>query len=247
MTPALEACTDPNRISSRLGEEPVRDVSVVAVSGGWPRDLERLAASLTRECRKTDHELVVVANASSEVAEAAAELGARGLSFTQRVGWAAAANAGIGQSLGRTVVLALTCVEATGDFLQPLGHALEDPAVGLAGPWGLTTQDLRTFEEQTTGAAHAMQGYCMAFRRADLAAVGLLDPAYKFYRNADIDWSLHWLDRGFGIRALYVPLRRHAHREWEELDPAQREKKSRDNFARLLRRWRERTDLLESD
>jgi GT2 family glycosyltransferase len=245
MAPALEACTDPNRIPSRLDEAPACDVSVVVATGGWPEDLERLAASLARECGGTDHELVVVANASPEVAEAADRLGARGVQFTQRVGWAAAANAGISQSLGRTVVLALTCVEAAGDFLQPLGAALADPAVGLAGPWGLTTRDLRTFEEQTTGAVHAMQGYCMAFRRADLRTVGLLDPAYKFYRNADIDWSLRWLDRGFGVRALGVPLRRHAHREWEELDPAQREKKSRDNFARLLRRWRDRTDLVE--
>lgn len=246
MDQGLQTCTDPNLVPSRLDEEPFHDFSVVVVSGGWPQDLERLAASLARECAGSDHELVVVANAAPDLAEAASRTGARGLRFTQRVGWSAAANAGIAQSLGRTVVLALTSVEATGDFLQPLAGALADPGLGLAGPWGLTTGDLRTFEEETAGPVHAMQGYCMAFRRADLATVGLLDPAYKFYRNADIDWSLHWLDHGFGIRALGLPLRRHAHREWEELDPAQREKKSRDNFARLLRRWRDRTDLLES-
>src|SRR5205823_2501462 len=198
---------------SRLDEEPAHDFSVVVVSGGWPEDLERLAASLARGCAGQDYELVVVANAAPALAEAAAHLAAegavpvRGLRFTQHVGYAAS-------------------------------------AVGVAGPWGLTTRDLRTFEEQTSGPVHAMQGYCMAFRRADLARVGLLDPGYKFYRNADIDWSLRWLDHGFEIRALDLPLLRHVHREWEELEPAQREKKSRDNFARLLRRWRDRTDLV---
>ncbi|HEY8201737.1 MAG TPA: glycosyltransferase, partial [Actinomycetota bacterium] len=188
----LTACTDPNRVPSRLDEETVHDFSVVVSSGGWPDDLERLAASLARGCGGQDYELVVVANAAPALAETAARLAAegawpvRGLRFTQRVGYAAAANAGIGQTLGRTVVLALTSVEATGDFLEPLAGELAAPAVGVAGPWGLTTRDLRTFEEQTSGKVHAMQGYCMAFRRADLATVGLLDPAYKFYRNADI-------------------------------------------------------------
>ena len=246
----LTACTDPNLVPSRLDEEPAHDFSVVVVSGGWPEDLERLAASLARGCAGQDYELVVVANAAPALAEAAAHLAAegavpvRGLRFTQHVGYAAAANAGIAQALGRTVVLALTSVEATGDFLEPLAGELAASAVGVAGPWGLTTRDLRTFEEQTSGPVHAMQGYCMAFRRADLARVGLLDPGYKFYRNADIDWSLRWLDHGFEIRALDLPLLRHVHREWEELEPAQREKKSRDNFARLLRRWRDRTDLV---
>jgi len=39
-------------------------------------------------------------------------------------------------------------------------------------------------------------------------------------------------------------LERHAHREWEALGDHERERKSRDNFARVLRSWRDRTDLL---
>jgi GT2 family glycosyltransferase len=246
--PALEPFADPHRVPSRLGEPPSRAFSVVVVSAGWPADLERLAASLARYCDGTDYELVVVANASPALAAAAqalAEGGApvRGLAFTQHVGWAAAANAGITQSAGRIVVLALTSVEASGDFLTPLAGALADEAVGLAGPWGLRTADLRTFEECTAGTAHAVQGYCMAFRRADVGRVGLIDPGYKFYRNADIDWSFQWLDHGFSLRTLNLSLWRHEHREWEELEAAQRERKSRDNFARFLRRWRDRQDL----
>jgi GT2 family glycosyltransferase len=243
------AASDPNLVPPRLAEEPERAFSVVVVSAGWPEDLERLAASLDRDCAATDHELVVVANHAPALAATADRLAAegapvRGVHFMQHVGFSAAANAGVGQSLGSTVVLALTSVEATGDFLTPLAEALADPAVGLAGPWGLTTTDLRTFEEATEGPVQAMQAYCMAFRRSDAVTVGLFDTGFKFYRNADIDWSLRWLDNGFTIRALDLPLRRHAHREWEDLDEAQREKKSRDNFARLLRHWHDRSDLV---
>jgi GT2 family glycosyltransferase len=247
--PALSPFADPNLVPSRLEEEPTRAFSIVVVSAGWPEDLDRLVASLARHCSDIDHELVVVSNAApalAATAEGLAEAGAplRGLNFTQRVGYAAAANAGITQSAGRTVLLGLTSIEANGDFLSPLARSLDDPAVGLAGPWGLRTTDLRSFEECTEGEAHAIQGYCMGFRRSALGAVGLLDTGYKFYRNADIDWSFQWLDHGFTVRTLNLPLWRHAHREWEDLEASQREKKSRDNFARFLRRWRDRQDLV---
>jgi hypothetical protein len=44
--------------------------------------------------------------------------------------------------------------------------------------------------------------------------------------------------------AAPLPLQRHAHREWEALGDHERERKSRDNFARVLRSRRDRTDLL---
>ena len=246
--PPLDPFADPHRVPSRLGEPDSRPFSVVVVSAGWPADLERLAASLGRHCGGTGYELVVVSNASpalAAAAEALADAGApvRGLAFTQHVGYAAAANAGIAQSVGRIVVLALTSIEAAGDFLTPLADALADEAVGLAGPWGLRTADLRSFEECRAGAAHAVQGYCMAFRRADVQRVGPIEPGFRYYRNADIDWSFQWRDHGFSLRTLDLPVWRHEHREWEELEAAQRDKRSRDNFARFLRRWRDRQDL----
>ncbi|MGH2688453.1 MAG: glycosyltransferase family 2 protein [Actinomycetota bacterium] len=249
--PALEPFADPHRVPSLLAEPASRAFSVVVVSAGWPADLERLAASLGRHCAGADYELVVVSIASPDLAAAAEALAAaggpvRGLAFTQRVGWAAAANAGITQSAGTIVVLGLTSIEASGDFLTPLAGALADEAVGLVGPWGLRTADLRSFEECTEGPAHAVQWYCMAFRRADVARVGLIDPGYKFYRNADIDWSFQWLDHGFSLRTLNLSLWRHEHREWDELEASQRDRKSRDNFSRFLRRWRDRKDLAET-
>jgi GT2 family glycosyltransferase len=246
--PALEPFADPHRVPSRLAEPASRTFSIVVVSAGWPEDLERLAASLGRHCAGADYELVVVSNASPRLAAAAdalAEAGApvRGIAFTQRVGWAAAANAGITQSAGRVVVLGLTSIEPSGDFLTPLAGALDDEAVGLVGPWGLRTGDLRSFEECATGPVDAVQAYCMAFRRDDVAGVGLIDTGNRFYRNVDIDWSFQWRDQGFGLRTVDVPLWRHQHREWEELETEQRDRKSRDNFSRFLRRWRDRTDL----
>jgi hypothetical protein len=164
--------------------------------------------------------------------------------FSQRVGFGAARNAGILQATGRIVVVADTSVEPVGDVLGPTAEVLADPAVGMAGVWGLLSADLRSFEEATSGEVDALQAYWLAFRRSDVRPELLFDPKFTFYRNADIDFSLRWRAAGHRLVAAPLPLERHTHREWEALSDHERERKSRDNFARVLRSWRDRTDLL---
>ncbi|HMC07704.1 MAG TPA: glycosyltransferase [Actinomycetota bacterium] len=249
MTDAFLTYADPNRVPSLLEEPPACEFSVLTLNEGWPEDLERFAASLAATSPGASYELLAASNASPDVEAAVRGLAARdgrvrGLFFSQHVGFGAARNAGILQARGRIVIVADTSIEATGDFLSPLAAALAKPSIGMAGNWGLLSGDLRTFHETTEGEVDALQAYCMAFRRADAGAVGLFDPRFKFYRNADIDYSLRWRSKGFRLVATPLPLTRHTHREWESIGEDERERKSRDNFARLLRSWRDRTDLL---
>lgn len=247
----LPTFADPNLVPSLLDEIPTKRFSIITLDSGWPEDLERLTSSLAKHCAKIDYELLAVANDSAEVAQMIARLASqdprvRGLAFSQNVGFAGGRNAGILQSRGEVLVIADTSITATGDLLTSIHDALRDSSVGLAGKWGLVSPDLRHFHEITDGDCDAMQAYCMGFRRNDATSVGLFDPKYKFYRNADIDWSMRWRDKGFRILALDLPIERGVHREWESLSPDQRDRKSKDNFARFLRTWRDRTDLLIS-
>jgi len=253
MKDALLTFSDPNHVPSRLLEPAACDVSVLALTGGWPEDLERFAAALGRTSARTghgiDYELIAASNASAEVEETIRRLAAedgrvRGLAFSQRVGFGAARNAGILQATGRIVVVADTSVEPLGDVLEPTAEILADPAVGMTGVWGLLSADLRSFEEATGGEVDALQAYWLGFRRSDVRSELLFDPKFTFYRNADIDFSLRWRAAGYRLLAAPLPLERHTHREWEALDDHERERKSRDNFSRVLRRWRDRTDLL---
>ncbi len=245
--------SDPNQVPSRLDEASSCEFSVLTLNSGWPEDLERLASALARTSPGAGYELLAASNAAPEVEKlirglAAADDRVRGLVFSQRVGFGAARNAGILQARGRIVVVADTSVEPTGDALSPLAAILAEQdgghTVGMAGRWGLRSADLRSFEEATEGEVDALQSYWMAFRRAGAGPDLLFDPKFKFYRNADIDYSLRWRAAGHRLVAAPMPLARHAHREWEALSEAERDRKSRDNFARLLRSWRGRTDLL---
>jgi cysteinyl-tRNA synthetase len=90
----------------------------------------------------------------------------------------------------------------------------------------------------------ALQGYLLAFRRADLAHVAPLDEHYRFYRILDLELS-------YALRATVgrvvslgsLPLVRHRHALWESLSEGDREERSRRNFGRFLKHWDHRHDL----
>lgn len=242
---APETYADWTLVPSHVDAEALHDFSIVFLSGGWPEDLRRLLAGLRKHCSHLDYEIVGAANNSAEVAEALDEEGLSGIAFSQHVGYGGGMNALLRRALGRIVVTADTSIEPTGDFLTPIRDVLFNRTVGIVGKWGLLSHDLRDFHEETGGEVDAMQGYLAAFRRDELASLSLFyDPKYRFYRHADIDFSLRWRDAGFRIVAIDLPLERHSHREWDALSEDQRKSRSRDNHARLMRAWRDRTDLL---
>jgi cysteinyl-tRNA synthetase len=104
---------------------------------------------------------------------------------------------------------------------------------------------MKEFEASDGPDVDAIEGYCLAFRRADGIAAGLLDPKFRFYRIADIDFSFRLRDQRGAARVIAnLPVVRHEHRMWEGTPPAERDRLSRRNFYRFLDRWRLREDLL---
>ena len=247
-------------VPSRLDEAPVGVASVVLVATDWPADLERALSGL-REHAPDGLQVVVVANAPSDEQAAildrleATDPGSPGIATeviwtSERLGHAAALNAGVRRAAAPVVVILDSSVEPVGDVVSPLVRALDNSDVAVAGPWGMVSNDLRHFDEAAPGDVDAIAGYFMAFRRADYGERGPLDEAFRFYRNLDIWWSLVLRDAGEGgspRRALAVadvPVRRHDHREYLGLPPEERERLSKRNFYRLLDRFRDRGDLL---
>jgi GT2 family glycosyltransferase len=189
-------------------------ISVLLDVEGWPDDAARFLASLERHCDRSTLEVV---------------------EMPAGVGFGAGCNLALGAATGAVVVLVDTSLELTGDLLRTLAAALDDPTVAVAGPFGLATADLCDYEERTAGDVAAIQGYCLAARRADLVAAGGVQEAFTWYRNADIDVSLR-------LRTLSEPTRRalavgaeqcvrHTHRAWEATPEAERGERSRHNMG----------------
>ena len=228
-----------------------RAVTLLTVVHGWQADAERWLLSAFTHTR-ADFEAVVVDNSGDPriagwLKNRAAER-LRVIALDPPLGFAAAVNAGIEAAAGDVIVLVDPNVELTGDAIGPLLAVLADPSVVIAGPFGLRAKGtMKEFQESEGPEVDAIEGYCMAFRRADAAAAGGFDEKFRFYRMADVEFSFRL--RAGGGRAVVVnglPVHRHEHRLWDSTEPAARERLSRRNTYRFLDRWRDREDLLVS-
>jgi hypothetical protein len=224
--------------------------SVQVAAEDHPDDLLRCLRGLAAHPPDASWELVITENAPVvPVAEtlAAVELPVQPVvvSSAERLGWADARTLGLRQSRGQVTVMLDTSLEPTGDVIGPLLSAFDDPAVGIAGGWGVTSADGRQFNEAPPGEVDAIEAYCLAIRREALRAVGGFDRRYRFYRNADLDLSFAVRDAGWkAVATEPLPVRRHEHRGWASLPEPERDRLSRRNFYRFLDRWGDRPDLL---
>jgi GT2 family glycosyltransferase len=240
----------PEDLASLLHEPSTVEASVVVLAEDHEPDLDRLLGGLGRHPPLATWELVVVTNAPVfDVAAAVAghdlETEPSVLESTARLGWADAVNLGLRRTRGSVLVLLDSSVEPTGDLVGSLLEAFDDARVGLAGPFGVTSSDLRHFEEAPPGEVDAIEGYCLAVRREVLRDVGLFDPHFRFYRNADLDFSFAARAAGWrAVRTADLPLSLHEHRAWSSLAPEERDRLSKRNFYRFLKHWGDRRDLL---
>ena len=243
-----------HEVPSLLEASDTVDFSVVVVACNYQTDVQRCVESALRWSNRHTVEVVAVDNGSTDgTGEWLHEASARDpriqvVHADHVIGDAAAKNIGLKRSQGWAVVVLDTSTEVTGDIYTPLTCHLEDPLVGVSGPFGLLTSDLRHFDEvDSVSEADAMQGYCFAFRRANLKDVGWMPEAFRFYRNLDIHYSFQFKDHDFRIHAdPKLPIGRHTHRVWSEMSAEERDRLSAVNVRRFLKHFGDRTDLLVS-
>jgi cysteinyl-tRNA synthetase len=245
--PVTTRVRHPEKLGDKLSEPDAHDASFIVLYEGWLEDLERLHRSLSNHLGSHDWELVVVDNPVSDADSEAISALERvvHVPLTQKVGYGGGRNLGIRLAAGKIVIVLDTSVQLTGDVLAPVAAHLEDDSVGLVGRWGVVTSDGFHYEEAKGPDVDGVEAYVMAARRTLLSELGLFDPKFKWYRNADLDYSFKV--RASGRRTIVdasLPLTRHAHRLWESTPEAERDEMSRRNFWRFRDHWGDREDLL---
>lgn len=229
-------------VTSVLDDAPDVDVTVQWVCEGWHADIERAIAAF--RANEGGRAVQYVVADVTDRNPATWPDGVEVVWLEDGTGWGAARNAGLRRTRGRTVLVVDGSIEPTGDVFGPLEAALEDPGIGLCGPFGIVTRDLRRFDEAEVGDVDAIEGYLMALRRETLLEAGLFDEKFRWYRTADIEYSFRVRDLDRRAAVVDVPVEKHEHRMWFETPPAQRSTWSKRNFYRFLDRFRDRWDLL---
>jgi cysteinyl-tRNA synthetase len=225
-------------------------------------DLQCCLASLSRYAAGRSLEIVIIDNGSTDDtlpylqqllkeglkdAQTGAGLGLQVLFADHNMGFAAGRNATFRASQGRFIVMLDTSIELKAEIWSALAQALTRPEVGLAGPYGLVTTDLKEYQETAGPTADAIEGYLLAFRRELLSQVFPIDEKFRFYRLMDVYFSFFFKSGGYEVIVLPEVARRlekHPHREWFNLSEEERQTKSKKNFDILKARWHHGQSLL---
>jgi cysteinyl-tRNA synthetase len=227
-------------------------------------DLERCVRSIARHRAGRDVEIVIIDNGSTddtiaylqELARAGLRdvaddpIPLRVLFADHNLGFAAGRNATMRASRGRFIVLLDTSIELHGDIWAPLARALADETIGVAGPYGLVTDDLQEFYESAGPDVDAVEGYLMAFRRALLKEIGRFEEKFRFYRLLDVFESFMFKTSGYRVVAmpdLAGLLKQHPHREWYSLTEEERATRSKKNYDIFKHRWHHGQSLLAAN
>ena len=101
----------------------------------------------------------------------------------------------------------------------------------------------RSVVDKGSGEVDVLFGYFIVVDREFAKAVGA-NPSAKYYRNADLEFSLAMREAGGRLIQIELPLIQERHHGYHDVDSAYREKNSKENYQRLLKRFRGNLGIL---
>ena len=237
-------------VPSRLADPPRHAFSVCLLAHNSLADLRRCVNSVVRHAAGEDLEIIILDNGSADETldylrglrsdGNVADMPVQIILADHDIGFAAGRNAQFRAAQGEIVVQIDTSIELEGPIWEPIRTLLAEPDIGLVGPYGLVTRDLKEFEESSGPDVDAIEGYLLAFRRSTLLEVGPADEKFRFYRLLDIDYSFEFKKAGYRVvrsAAIADALIKHPHHEWYSLTEEEQKTKSKKNFD-IFRRKR---------
>ena len=238
-------------LPDRSAEPDTRRCTVALLVEGWPDDVRTCVEALV-EHAPPDVVVVLLENGPTDAGDVVHALAAahpgrvEELHVEQPAGWGPARQALVRADTATVHVLMDVSTVLEGDALTPLIDAVSVDGVAAAGWRGAAVEDGWTsFADAGPGEVEALLGYLLAVRRAAALQVPLPAKA-RFYRNADLEWSLLLRDAGAGrlvVPDTELPVRQDRHRGYHDTDPEVRDRESKRTYDRLLQRFRGREDL----
>lgn len=241
------------RISA--AELPVADsispgITVGLIVDGWSEDLIECVSRYLVHSKAKILLLDIASDDSSLVAEklSLANPDRIRLIRVDRLGWSKAVVAILKAADTEIVGIADISTLLEGDALSPLIELLHSQNEIAAVGWRGANIDLDSnwFESiPASGEVDQLLGYLILIKR-DL---GIAYPPHKdarFYRNADMEWSLSLREAGYRLLTptQELPIVQGRHHGYYDTDPEYRDSESKKNYNRLLKRFRGKIEIL---
>jgi hypothetical protein len=123
---------------------------------------------------------------------------------------------------------------------------LESGYQGVGWKGGLVDleDDWRSTKDRGDGEVDVLFSYFFAFDREFVLKAGGANGSATYYRNADIELSLAIRAAGGKLWQEELPLEQGRHHGYHDADPEYREKKSKENYNRILEKYRGRSEIL---
>jgi len=231
-------------------------LTIALLIDGWPDDLRTCLDALLAHAPA---DAVVIALDLGNVDGAGLVLHEYALAHPQRIvevhvlqslahaGWSSATTALLRMSDAPAhAVMDLSSV-LDGDALTPLLNAIGDGivAAGWRGADVDREDSWRSVRDAGPGEVDVLLSYLMVVDRA-FAVANPPHPKARFYRNADLEWSL--IMRAAGGRLVVprtdIPVHQDRHRGYHDSDPEYRDRESKRTYDRILQSFRGRDELL---
>ena len=215
-------------------------IRICLIADGFFDDLEKCITSITKF---TDTPISVFAS-GKENKEAESRFGATWQK--NKLGWGHTLNHFLKESNEKYLVIMDPSTNFLGDPIPATLEKLESGYVGVGWRGGLvnTDDDWRSVDDRGAGEVDVLFSYYFGMDREFALAVGGANPSATYYRNADIELSLALRAAGGKLWQLDLPLEQGRHHGYHDVDPEYREKKSKDNYNRILERFRGQSDIL---
>ena len=237
----------------KLAEFSAASATVALLADGWPDDL-RICASGVLD--NTDANLVILDLANVDgVGLVAEEIRSKYLDRVQVIhlaqdlktaGWANCQNALIKKITSPIYLVMDLSTLANGDFLSPLLAKINEgySAVGWKGALVDLQDNWRSVVDKGTGEVDVLMSYLFAIKTEVAKAIGP-DLKAKFYRNADMEWSLMLRDAGHKLFAIdQLPVTQGRHHGYHDTESEYRDQQSKKTYERLLQKFRGKESIL---
>lgn len=163
----------------------------------------------------------------------------------QRLGWSNAVNLILDEVTTDYLVLMDPSTRFIGNPFPEVIAKLSERYVGVGWRGGLidVADEWRSVVDKGAGEVDVLFGYFMALNRKFAKDVRA-NPSAKYYRNADLEFSLALREAGGKLLQIELPLIQDRHHGYHDVDGAYREKHSKENYQRLLKRFRGNLGIL---